>query len=98
MNKQLRDLDFSVRALNSFKQANINTKKELLECNPNLYKKLNFSNKTIMEIKSYKTLHENKNYLEQFWIFDAGSIDGRILTPEELLANQIRKDKFYKNI
>lgn len=51
-----------------------------------------------MEIKSYKTLHENKNYLEQFWIFDAGSIDGRILTPEELLANQIRKDKFYKNI
>lgn len=39
MNKQLRDLDFSVRALNSFKQANINTKKELLECNPNLYKK-----------------------------------------------------------
>ena len=66
MEKHLKDLDFSVTALNSFKQADINTEKELIECNPNIYKKLNFSNRTIMEIKDYKTLHENKNDLEQF--------------------------------
>ena len=48
-------------------------------------------------MEKFKTLHESKNDLEQFWIFDAGSIDGRILTPEELLGNQITKKEFYKN-
>ena len=49
-------------------------------------------------MEKFKTLHENKNDLEQFWIFNTGSIDGKILTPEELLGNQITKDEFYKNI
>lgn len=46
----------------------------------------------------YKTIHQNKSELEQFWIFDAGMIDGRILTPEELLGNKITKEEFYKNM
>ena len=49
------------------------------------------------DMENYWTIHESKNDLEQFWIFDAGSIDGRILTPEELLGNQITKKEFYKN-
>lgn len=44
----------------------------------------------------YKTIHENKNDLEQFWIFNTTHKDCKKLTEEELVELEETKKIFYK--
>jgi len=57
-NKKLADLDFSVRALNCFKQNNFTSLKDITNLEERDFKKLNFSNRTIKEIIQYKTIQQ----------------------------------------
>jgi DNA-directed RNA polymerase alpha subunit len=59
--KKLIDLDFSVRALNCFKQNNFTSLKDITNLEERDFKKLNFSNRTIKEIIQYKTIHQLKS-------------------------------------
>lgn len=57
-NKKLTDLDFSVRALNSFKQNNFVNLSDILNIDERVLKDLNFSNRTIKEVMKYKTMQQ----------------------------------------
>lgn len=65
------------------------------------YKETDSSNLTTSEKEewykgSFKTVHENKNDLEQFWIFNAAYKDGKRLTEKELLELEEIKKRFYQ--
>lgn len=53
---QIEDLDISVRALNSIKQAGIKTTDELFNLDERQMRLLNFSSRTINEILNYENI------------------------------------------
>ena len=78
----IADLNLSVRALNSLKQGGIVTMEDLFSLSSSDMTNLNFSSRTINEISEYKTIHQNKQDLGQFYLSDKEK-DFNIGTVEE---------------
>lgn len=69
------NLDLSVRALNSIKQANIKSTEELFSLSTNDMIILGFGRKSILEINELKDKYSAKNFEEDYWIKQINNLD-----------------------